>query len=956
MTLGLPLGFVRGGRLGPRVHGKMSTVPATFIDREAELAELGRLVEDARRGSGRVIVIEGEAGIGKTSLAAFAAEQATMAGLRVLKARGSDLEQGFAFGVVRQLLERVASDDPDLLNGRAALAAPVLGGGTDAGVASASEGSLHGLYWLVAALSEPAPVMIVIDDLQWADQESVSFLRFLAVRVSGLRLALLLATRPLGAGTPAATVLADPAVEIVKPGPLSVEGASRLLRERLASYPAPEFTAACHAQTGGNPFLLGQLAQAVIGEGIEAGRAQASLVGQLRVDGIARTLLARVSPGELAVAKAIAILGDDVPVGHAADLAGVDGQAAEQAADSLAAGGILQSGRPLRFRHALLRSAVLSEMPAGERARAHAAAVALLRAGGASAEHVAAHLLALEPTRVAADAATLIQAARDAAGRSGPASAATLLERALQEPLEPDQRVGALMLLGAAEDDLGRAEAAERFIDAARLATSESLQAEAAIAAAEAAALDSARAERAIALLDALPQQDPESEVGLRVLNARLAATYSDRERFAAVVANAEVPEQLTGSTSHESVLLTHLARARLTGGANAAEVADLARRATHTPVVEDPGWFIMIVIALTATDQLDTAERVAQLAVERARERGALRTYVFAMAWRARIALFKGQLTKAEELADAALQAGNAAGEWWRLVPMSVLLETLVDQGRIADASGAWAWMDLGETVPPHRPLTPLLQARARLRIATGEHEKALADLAEATRRLGGSAAGINGVSELLHSAEAHWALEDRQAACDAASSAVEITRRFGAASSLGAALRIQSRLTDDEHLARESVSLLEQSPRRLELARALIDLGALLRRHGDRRESREPLRKGHELAASCGARGLATHAQDELAASGGHIARRDPTRRDQLTPSEHRIATMAADGNTNREIAQSLFLTVKTVEMHLSNAYRKLGVRSRHDLPEALAVSPLTSAYADTNVEPQC
>ena len=80
---------------------------------------------------------------------------------------------------------------------------------------------------------------------------------------------------------------------------------------------------------------------------------------------------------------------------------------------------------------------------------------------------------------------------------------------------------------------------------------------------------------------------------------------------------------------------------------------------------------------------------------------------------------------------------------------------------------------------------------------------------------------------------------------------------------------------------------------------------------------------------------------AEDELAASGAHIARRDPTRRDQLTPSEHRIATMAADGNTNREIAQSLFLTVKTVEMHLSNAYRKLGVRSRHDLPEALAVT---------------
>jgi DNA-binding CsgD family transcriptional regulator len=916
----------------------MSTIPDTLIDRDAELAELGRLVEDARLGRGRLIVIEGEAGIGKTSLLAFAAEQARMAGLRVLSARGSDIEHGFAFGVVRQLLEREARADPDLLTGAGALAAPVFGGGGGAGVARAGEGSLHGLYWLVAAVSEAGPMVMVIDDLQWADQESVSFLRFLAVRVTGMRLGLLLATRPLRAGVAAASLLADPAVEVVRPDALSVEGASRLLEGRLGRDPAPDFTAACHAQTGGNPFLLGQLTQAVIVAGIQAGAAEASLVAQLKVDGIARTLLARVTPAELAVAKAIAILGDDVPVGHAADLAGVDGQAAEEAADALGVGGILESSRPLRFRHALLRSAVLAEMSAGEQTRAHAAAVAVLRARGASPEHVAAHLLALEPTRVAADAATLLQAAGDAAGRSGPASAAALLERALQEPLSPDQRVDALMLLGAAESDLGKAEAADRFIEASRQATSESARIEAAIAAAEEAALDPSRAAKALVLLDALPQQDPGSEIGIRMLNARLAATYSDRERFAAMAATAVPPRQLTGSTRHESRLLAHLTRACLEGGGTAAEVADLVRRAAQIPVVEDPGWFIVTVVALAATDHHDTAERVTQLAVERARERGALRAYVFAMTWRARIALLQGRLAETEELAEAALQAGTAASEWWAVVPVSVLLETFLDQGRTIDAANAWSATELGESMPAHRPLTPLLHARARLRLATGEYRKALADLAECTRRLGGPAAGISGVTELLHSAEAHWALEDRQAAREAAGSAVDISRRFGAASSLGASLRIQARLTDDEHLARESVSLLEQSARRLEYARSLVDLGALLRRRGDRRESREPLRKGHELAESCGARGLAAHARDELAASGAHIPRKDPARRDQLTPSERRIAIIAAGGTTNREIAQSLFLTVKTVEMHLSNAYRKLGVRSRHALPEAL------------------
>jgi ATP/maltotriose-dependent transcriptional regulator MalT len=126
-------------------------------------------------------------------------------------------------------------------------------------------------------------------------------------------------------------------------------------------------------------------------------------------------------------------------------------------------------------------------------------------------------------------------------------------------------------------------------------------------------------------------------------------------------------------------------------------------------------------------------------------------------MTWRARIALLKGRLAEAEELIDAAIQAGKAGSEWWTLVPVSVLLETLIDQGRTADAAAAWSATGLGAAVPPHRPLTPLLQARARLRIATGEHEMALADLAECTRRLGDRAAGITGLSELLHSAEAH-------------------------------------------------------------------------------------------------------------------------------------------------------------------------------------------------------
>ena len=201
------------------------------------------------------------------------------------------------------------------------------------------------------------------------------------------------------------------------------------------------------------------------------------------------------------------------------------------------------------------------------------------------------------------------------------------------------------------------------------------------------------------------------------------------------------------------------------------------------------------------------------------------------------------------------------------------------------------------------------------------------------------------------LRTAEALHALDRDDEALAQTRVAVEVAGKFGAASTLGAALRVHGRLARDEGSLGEAVRVLHGAPARLERARALIDLGAALRRGGARRDSREPLRAGHELAAACGARALAEEARSELAASGIRVTRRDPVRRDQLTPSERRIAQMAADGAYNKEIAQSLFLSVKTVEMHLSNAYRKLDVRSRVDLHAALTPAP---GHGDENTPP--
>ena len=138
-----------------------------------------------------------------------------------------------------------------------------------------------------------------------------------------------------------------------------------------------------------------------------------------------------------------------------------------------------------------------------------------------------------------------------------------------------------------------------------------------------------------------------------------------------------------------------------------------------------------------------------------------------------------------------------------------------------------------------------------------------------------------------------------------------------------------------------RHAIDLLERSPARLELARALVGLGAALRRAGHRTDARAPLRDGYELARECGAQALAEDARHELAASGVRIRRARLTGAESLTPSERRIADMAADGSSNADIAQALFVTVKTVEMHLTHIYRKLQIPGRSELARALASS---------------
>ncbi len=238
--------------------------------------------------------------------------------------------------------------------------------------------------------------------------------------------------------------------------------------------------------------------------------------------------------------------------------------------------------------------------------------------------------------------------------------------------------------------------------------------------------------------------------------------------------------------------------------------------------------------------------------------------------------------------------------------------------------------------------PMTPLLLERMRLRAAQGEYRRALVDWEDAVRR----AERLNGIGpawieDLVVAAQVQHGLGDLEAAQAIVAQALELARRWDTPGSIGQALHAAARIDAREDAIdklRDAVDHLARSPARLEHARALVTLGGSLRRRGHRVESRGPLREGYEIARRCGAAALAETARAELRSSGIRLRREAVTGADALTASERRIAEMAAGGASNAEIAQSLFLTVKTVEMHLTHAYRKLDISGRRELHQVL------------------
>ena len=942
-----------------------------LLERAEELAAIDAVIADTLAGLGRFGVIEGSAGIGKSSLLAEARLRAAAAGMTVLTARGSEIERSFSYGVVRQLFERLVaqSDQTErsrLLAGAAAHASRLFSAEQLPGQLRASEDDafalVHGLYWLALNLAEERPLLISIDDLQWSDEASLRWVAYLVRRLEETAVGVVCAVRPIEDEDPVlAELLADPATTIVRPSALSVAAVTDLVREELSADADEAFCVACHRVTGGNPLLLEELIRTVAAERVAPSAGSVEVLERLAPDAVARSVrlrLARLPAEAAALARAVAVLGDGADRRHAAALAGIEQRSQAPAAAVLARVDLLRPDPPLRFVHPLVRNAVYEASPPHERAHEHAQAAAVLAAAGAPVEQIGAQLLLAPPETVEDAVAPLRAAAREAAARGAPGSAARYLSRALEEPSSGAERAELLLELAAAESSLGSPTVVERLREAASLLEDPERRA--------LAELDLGRAlywagqeEEGVQVLERALQERPvEDDLGRRLQaelianSARLPGHYEDAWRLADSIT--VKPEEGPGAR----LLLCIQAYGEGARGRDRVRAIDLAAEALAAMSEQERAWnYTTGCYAMLHCDRLEEAIRFLDPLIEAVRRRGAVFNFSSLSMTRAIIHYARGGLRDAEADARTALDALPHLNVWFVPHAHAWLAQVLIERGELDEASALLGTIEpLIDVASDPFSSTPLLRARSMLAAARGDHRAALDDALELGRALTAfghvNPAASHPPWRSLAAIE-HHALGETDAALALAREEVELARAWGAPRTLGRSLRILGLIegpSEGTERIREAVSVLEDSPARLELAYALTDLGASLRRGNRRAEARDFLRAGLELAQRLGATVLADRAHEELVATGARPRRLVLSGVDSLTPSERRIAAMAAEGLSNREIAQALFVTLRTVEMHLSNAFRKLDVSARTQLPAALASSAPDAVAATT------
>lgn len=925
------------------------TASAALLERAEVLAELETLLAGASVGRGGAFLVEGDAGLGKTAVLERAREEAGRRSMAVRAAGGGELEQDLPWGVARDLLAQDARRA-----GATGPAAAVLG--TALSAPGDDVAALHALTEVCLDLAEAGPLLLAVDDAHWADRPSARWLAYLAPRLREAPVALVVAARPRDPRRPAElTTLAGRAgVRRVGLAPLTDEGVSELVRQSLPDSDT-ELHRACASATGGNPFLLSEL----MAELRRTPAIDAAEVPSLAIDRVDRAVACRlveVGPEARGLAVAVAVLGAAADTPLAARLAGLSDQAARAAADALRGAGLLagESGRRLAFVHPLVRSAVEREVPSAQRSGAHLAAARIVDLETGAVERVGAHLLHVEPGSDQWVRARLTAAADAASGAGSPRAALALLERALAERCGPPTP-GLRERLGRAALGIEPALAALHLRAAYEQAADPAGRVERALEL-SVALQGSSRWTEAVVLLEELGEEllreGADRGLWLRVQGELLAQSFFDerhRARWRAWLERAVDDLDVASDGDAALTVLLQQAVAEVVDGS-----ADRGRelgwaawadgRLVDANDRESPAIWWVTYVGLYTGD-LALAESAISRELRDAARAGSSTALAYASTQLAELELRRGDLRASAEAAETAWAVCDELGPdfwcWW--ITLAARMQAAIARGHPNEALRMIADTGLvDDDLPPVMAL-PLLRAqRPAARIAAGDAARGVPELLLAHRWAVERAPSPGGWLTGTHVVDGLLALGRRKEADAFASEWLAGTVAFGADLTIGLAQRALGLCRDGG----EQLELLEQAELTLsrtaarhEHARALLELGACLRRANRKADARPPLRRALDLSVRSGADATAGRAREELAATGSRPRNVLLEGVEALTASERRVARMAAAGASNPEIAAALFVTRKTVEKHLGNAYLKLGISSRAELPAALA-----------------
>ncbi|MFI6689349.1 AAA family ATPase [Streptomyces sp. NPDC050485] len=919
----------------------------SLIERTAELQVLDAALGRALGGDGTAVLIDGPAGIGKSALLAEAATRVREHETWVLRAHCCPQEARTPWAAVRQLLDPCLGDeDHSLLDGTQGLSPTDGNDGADLPF-----DRFHHLYLTLLRLSRQAPLVLLVDDAQHADELSQQWLAYLARRLHGARIALAVAARTApgaAGGVLVAELEACPDFSRLRPRPLSGQGTAHWLADKLGPTLDVQTADVCHRAVGGHPGLLAGVVEALARTGSPAAQItpeHAAVICDRALLRALPTLLNRHASAVTAVATAVTALDRVADLPLLARTTGIDAPDAEQAVTALEDAGLLHTGPPWQLTSAAIAQALTAQ--AGEqtlnllRSRAAEALGDL----GADASEVADVLLRTAPDGQTWRVPVLHEAARTARELPDPPAARRYLLRALAEPPTDTDRPPLLALLGTIEVHLDP-EAAVGHLRAA-LADEEDTGVRVGLVPSLAEALArTGRAEEAVALLDELAGRIDEGdrETLYRLWAKGILVLLEETPQVAdAWIARSNIADDLAGTSSGQRLLLAALALKTTLTGQCAHTAAHFADRALARPAPrEEPALTAAFATAalLHADRLVDAAHCCDQLLGDTTHSQPAPLRSLF-MAMRAKIAHRMGDLASALTLSRQAL-ALAPVGQRYQPYVTAQLIHALLDLGDAEEAEHI-CHVSYQGPADNHWSWAVLYAARARTLHVHHRHQDALGELDACARQM--QEGGYDNpalVPWRSHAALVHQRLGNDDTARDLADEELVLARRWGSPHTIATSLRALGRLRTGAKAVTalsEATALLEATPARYALALALADLGEAL--HGVDRlaEARSALRQALDLADASGAIPLSERAHRALVATGARPRRRRQSGVSALTEGEQRIATLAATGMDNQAIAAALYVSRRTVEFHLTHVYRKLAIDGRVDLGAALA-----------------